>query len=243
MILRVFAMWNQSRIILCILLIIYLPQIISIVVFYGIYETPDTHFSVRVIRVVDFSFCNASFVNFPQLVTAFIVVPRFVLAAALMILAVFQTLKQSFRMYKATKQWRPNRYMQKLVSDGIIYFIVNVFYQITGLLTLVSTNTSTSLFLYAFSYIIFYPLIPRFIISIRELYDRDIHGRLHIDTGFGVQSRPNVGLDTTVSAMVFADENQAREVEGDTDHSGDLETGRNVHGSGLVEDASPRGVE
>ncbi|KAF8452882.1 hypothetical protein L210DRAFT_3519884 [Boletus edulis BED1] len=141
-------------------------------------------------------------------------------------------------MYKATKQWRPNRYMQKLVSDGIIYFVVNVFYHITGLLALVSNNDS--LFLDTFSYIIFYPLIPRFIISIRELYDRDIHGRLHIDTGFGVQLRSNVGLDTTVSAMVFADESQAREVEGDT---GDLETGRNVHGSGLVEDASLGGMD
>ncbi|KAF8126722.1 hypothetical protein EV363DRAFT_1418649 [Boletus edulis] len=238
MILRVFAMWNQSRMILYILLTIYVPQIISTVVFYGIYENPDAHSSVRVVRVVDFSFCNTSFANFPRLVTVSIVVPRFVLATTLMILAVFQTLKQSVRMYKATKQWRPNRYMQQLVSDGIIYFVVNVFYHITGLLALVSNNDS--LFLDAFSYIIFYPLIPRFIISIRELYDRDIHGRLHIDTGFGVQLRSNVGLDTTVSAMVFADESQAREVEGDT---GDLETGRNVHGSGLVEDASLGGMD
>ena len=56
-----------------------------------------------------------------------------------------------------------------------------------------------------FVYIIFYPLIPRFIISIRRMYDRDLCGRWQgIDTGFGVLSRPNA---CTMSAMVFDDDN------------------------------------
>ena len=29
-------------------------------------------------------------------------------------------------MYKATKQWQPNRYMERLVKDGIVYFLVCV---------------------------------------------------------------------------------------------------------------------
>ncbi|KAF8126706.1 hypothetical protein EV363DRAFT_1173908, partial [Boletus edulis] len=138
---------------------------------------------------------------------------------------------------KATKQWQPNRYMQKLVGDGILYFIVNVLYQIIGVLG--AQNPITALFLIISLMVIFYTLIPRFIIGIRELYACDIRrGCFHIDTGFGVQSRSNAGLDTTVSAIVFMDGHQGPEVEGD---AGDLELGR-VYTSGLNED-SPIGGE
>ena len=50
--------------------------------------------------------------------------PNFILGVALLILAIMQTLKQSFYMYKATKHWQPNQYMKLLVRDGIVYFLV-----------------------------------------------------------------------------------------------------------------------
>ncbi|KAF8444574.1 hypothetical protein L210DRAFT_3642836 [Boletus edulis BED1] len=237
MILRVYAMWNRSRLILSILLFIYMLQIIAAVVLDGIYNT-NTRLSVTIFQVLDFSFCDISYVIGTPLVAlqAYRAALRLVLSAALIISAVSQTLKQSFEMYKATKQWQPNRYMQKLLGDGILYFTVNVAFQIYDVLLLVTTQTSiTSIFLTTFLYITFYTLIPRFIISIRELYDRDIRGRIHIDTGFGVQLRSNAGPDTIVSAMVFVDGNQALEVEDATNNLGDLETG-GVHGSGLNED-------
>ncbi|KAF8414725.1 hypothetical protein L210DRAFT_3590814, partial [Boletus edulis BED1] len=140
-------------------------------------------------------------------------------------------------MYKVTNQWQPNRYMQKLVKDGVFYFIVNVFYQIIDLVNITGLPVGiTYIFLEAFISIAFYTLIPRLVISIRELYDRDIRGRLHIDTGFGVVSQLNAGQDTTVSAMVFMDGNQGPEVEGGTDNLGDLGMGK-VHGSRLHEDS------
>ncbi|KAF8125313.1 hypothetical protein EV363DRAFT_1104055, partial [Boletus edulis] len=123
MILRVYAMWGRSRTILCILLSIFVPQVIITLVFDGIY---GTYFSVTVVRVGDFSFCNASYVNAPRLYGLAIAAPRLVLGGALLMLAVFQTLKQSVVLFKATKQWQPNQYMQKLVKDGIIYFVVYV---------------------------------------------------------------------------------------------------------------------
>ncbi|KAF8452911.1 hypothetical protein L210DRAFT_3499738 [Boletus edulis BED1] len=212
MILRVYSMWNRSRTILSILLFLYVTQTIITVVLDGIYDTPNTYVSA---------------------IQVYLVIPRLVLSAALVIFAVSQTLKQSFEIYKATKQWQPNRYMQKLVGDGILYFIA---------FTQTQYNTAASILLATFPYIIFYTLIPRFIIGIRELYDRDTHGRFHIDTGFGVRSRSSVGLDTTVSAMVFVDGDQGPEVEGGTDNSGGLEAGRRVHWSGLnVNDNSPIG--
>ena len=44
----------------------------------------------------------------------------------LLILAVTQTLKQLVNMYKVTKQWQLNQYMERLVRDGLIYFLVYV---------------------------------------------------------------------------------------------------------------------
>ncbi|KAF8449462.1 hypothetical protein L210DRAFT_863951 [Boletus edulis BED1] len=150
-------------------------------------------------------------------------VPRLVLAAALVILAVTQTVRQSVEMYKATKKWQLNRYMQLLVRDGIFYFAMNVLYHITSLLFFLNNNAI--LWLSTFAYVYFYALVPRFIISIRELYDRDVHGRFHIDTGFGIHSRSNVGANTTISAMVFTDDNlgerQDFEVEGDAENLDD----------------------
>ncbi|KAF8126709.1 hypothetical protein EV363DRAFT_1523971 [Boletus edulis] len=241
MILRVYTMWNRSRTILSVLLFIYVPQTISSVILDGIYNNPNTYLSVTLAQFLDFSFCTASYINTPATLQVYNAAPRLVLSAALVILAVSQTLKQSFEMYKATKQWQPNRYMQKLVGDGILYFIVNILYQINYVLTSAAVPTNNvPVFLSPFLYVAFYTLIPRFIISIRELYDHDIRGRFHIDTGFGVRSRSNHGLDTIVSAMVFMGGNQGSDVEGGTDNSGDLELGT-VHGSGLNED-SPIGA-
>ncbi|KAF8440000.1 hypothetical protein L210DRAFT_3541406 [Boletus edulis BED1] len=237
MILRVYAMWNRSRTILSILLLLLVMQTIVAVVLDGIYDNPNTHISVTIGQVSDFSFCNISGMNTPATLQVYQTAPRLVISAALVILAVSQTLKQSFEMYKVTKQWQPNRYMQKLVGDGILYFIMNIIFQV-DLLALFTTPTDSTVrdFLDVFLHIIFYTLIPRFIISIRELHDHAIPGRFHIDTGFGVVSQSNAGPDTTMSAMVFVGGNQGPEAEGGTSNSSDLETGR-VHGSGLNEDS------
>ncbi|KAG9310079.1 hypothetical protein JVU11DRAFT_9687 [Chiua virens] len=42
----------------------------------------------------------------------------------LLILAVYQTVKQSFVLYKETRHWQPNRYISQLARDGIVYFIM-----------------------------------------------------------------------------------------------------------------------
>ena len=48
--------------------------------------------------------------------------------------------------------------------------------------------------------------MPRFIISVRELYDRDLRGRWQgIDTGFGVLSQHVSSGNAAMSAIQFAD--------------------------------------
>ncbi|KAG8216189.1 hypothetical protein J3R82DRAFT_8214 [Butyriboletus roseoflavus] len=126
MVLRVYAMWNQSKWILWLLLFIYVPQVIFSLIVAGVYNT-NTYISVTIVQVTNFSFCDLSSNTTTFMLAVYAnLIPRFVLGAMLLILAGTQTLKQSVNMYKATKQWQPNRYMERLVRDGMIYFLVYV---------------------------------------------------------------------------------------------------------------------
>ena len=71
--------------------------------------------------------------------------------------------------------------------------------------------------------ILLFTMLPRFMIGIRALYDRDSHRDCGgIDSGFGILSRPATDENQTVSAIAFADvtpgepEGQAAE-----DHTGE----------------------
>ena len=64
--------------------------------------------------------------------------------------------------------------------------------------------------------------MPRFIISVRELYDRDLRRRWQgVDTGFGVLSQPIAGDNAAMSAIAFADvvPGQEQVVEGEANES------------------------
>ena len=65
------------------------------------------------------------------------------------------------------------------------------------------------------------PMTPRFIISVRELYDRDLRGhRQGIDTGFGVLSQPISNGNAAMSAIEFAaGKEQGQLAEGEVDDS------------------------
>ena len=78
------------------------------------------------------------------------------------------------------------------------------------------------LFLALFSTITLCPMMPRFIIRVRELYDRDLHHGLQgVDTGFGVLSQPSASQNAPVSAIAFAGIalGQDEVVEGDSNES------------------------
>ena len=88
---------------------------------------PFCCFLVSTARVTVFSFCVALPIsNVPQLAHLFADIPRYILDILLLGLVVFRTTKQSVELYKATKQWQPNRYLQQLATDGIFYFLMYV---------------------------------------------------------------------------------------------------------------------
>jgi len=224
MILRVYTMWGRSRTILRVLLSIYIVQTIVCLIYAGMYINPNTDLSVAIAQIQDFSGCNIV-LNVPPNLTIYFMIPRFALSVVLFILALTQTLKGSVAMYKATKHWQPNLYMGLLVKHGIIYFFTSLLYNTAQTILSITAFTTTNpsmVFLDAFIYLIFATIMPRFIISVRELYDRDLRAQWQgVDTGFGLSSQPMVGQHWAVSAIAFADvtPGQDQVVEGDADDS------------------------
>ena len=96
-------------------------------------------------------------------------------------------------------------------------------------------NNTDGLFLAILSGITLCPIMPRFIISVRELYDRDLrHGWEGDDTGFGVLSQTTASQNAPVSAIAFADiaPGQDEDVEGDVNESEAIRLellGDNIH--------------
>ena len=104
-------------------------------------------------------------------------------------------------------------------SRNMFHNIVNIF--LNGL----AINSASMLVLGMVSSIAICVMMPRFIISVRELYDRDSHGGWRgIDTGFGVLSQPIASEHTTVSEIVFA-AGQDEIVDGRADDSETIELG------------------
>ena len=144
MILRVYAMWGRSRIVLFVLLFVYMLQSIDSVVLPAIYNSSPVYFirmsyhsdvprllSIRstatTFSVLNFTVCIVSFTpSVPELLGVYDTLPRVFLSAMLLIFAIFRSLKQLIDMYNATKQWQPNRYMNQLTRDGTSYFIMYV---------------------------------------------------------------------------------------------------------------------
>ena len=78
---------------------------------------------MTLIQIPNFSVCEYSVDTGPYL-DIYSTIPRQVLAVLLFILAVAQTSKEAFLVYRATKRWQPNRYMALIARDGIIYFFL-----------------------------------------------------------------------------------------------------------------------
>lgn len=75
-------------------------------------------------RVPDLSFCCyfSTLYNWAEDTIILQLVP----GAVTCILVVIQFVRQSLQMYRATKQWQLNQYMNLLFREGILYFLMYV---------------------------------------------------------------------------------------------------------------------
>ena len=55
------------------------------------------------------------------------VIPLVALQGVMCILAIYQSFRQSFQLYKATERWQLTQYFQLLLNQGILYFSMWVF--------------------------------------------------------------------------------------------------------------------
>jgi len=192
MILRLWAMYNRSKIILGIVLTSYLGEIVVSTIASIIYSMPYRNIIVTV--------------NSLKAADLFQLVHAGVMCALLMI----QFTIRSVEMYRATKQWRLGRFVNLLVVEGIAYFFAMLAWTL-----LVTLNTFGNLSavgpkqlvpLSLLEYVPISTLTPRLVLNIREMYARStIHvGREHgIDTGFGLSALASYGLSR--SSILFAD--------------------------------------
>ena len=98
------------------------------------------------VTVIQFPFLNSSAIcavslDPPPNITAYFLIPRFLLNVLLLVLALTQTVKESVGMYKATKRWQPNRYIKLLAKHGVIYFLTYVNCCLLPICRLISHNT------------------------------------------------------------------------------------------------------
>ena len=105
--------------------------------------------------------------------------------------------------------------------------------------TTITLDSASQLVLTLLYYTTICPLMPRFIISMRELYDRDLRGRWQgIDTAFNISSQPGVySGNAAVSAIQFADAAPGRgedqEAEGEADDFEGIRLETRMSGDGM----------
>jgi len=150
-------------------------------------------------QVLDMSFCYQTF-NTTSKLGAYKLIPRFILAALLLILAVARLCMDLYQEHKATKQWKVNQYINLLVRDGGLYFLANLFNNINFGQSVPGTVMTI------LTFILMFTLPPRFMVDVRELFARSLRvsgrSRLEgVDAGFGISS----SRVTTASSVGFAD--------------------------------------
>ncbi|KAF8548554.1 hypothetical protein OG21DRAFT_749816 [Imleria badia] len=213
MILRVWAMYNRSRLILSALLAVFLLEIIFIVIVNAMYSNARNRLPVAAIQILDFSFCVVQPTS--PIWRNIATILQTTHGAAMCILAIIQFVRQSLQMYRVTKQWQISRYTSLLVREGILYFFAVFLFSLldalngSGTIPAEGWQADLSIFL---EYVPMYALSPRSILNIRKLYARDVQGRRGdgIDSGFGLSSS---GRGAGGTEIVFADVEQSHELE------------------------------
>ena len=145
MILRVWAMYNRSRLLLRALLILLSLEVIFFILNARVGVNPEngTFMPIKVyytnrlsttatldrtvvtVQILDFSICTVPYSLWPAWVyVAFIL--QITHGVTTCILVTIEFVRQSLQMYQVTKQWQLNRYMSLLVKQAVLYFFVYV---------------------------------------------------------------------------------------------------------------------
>lgn len=145
MILRVWAMYSRSILVLGTLLTLFSVETIYTIVTTAIYGSPKNvqglwtlakcevygtneihdHHTAFIIQTFNSSVCIVE--PSSPISTKPGTILRIINGTAIFVFAIVQFVRQSLLMYRVTKQWQINRYMNILVKQGILYFFVYVY--------------------------------------------------------------------------------------------------------------------
>jgi len=168
-------------------------------------DSDAKYLPVSVIQVLGSSLCSYKHTRFAHTWTKVVIILQMIYGGVLCILASAQFARGSLEIYRATKQWQLNRYMNLLVWQSVVYFLIFFLLNLLNILSAIfhilpKEGRFTVLYLPA-ELVPAYTLTPRFIFSIRELYAHNIqsgYGSM-MDSGFGLSGRSDM------TAMVFED--------------------------------------
>lgn len=79
---------------------------------------------VYTVRVLDWTYCTMEETS-PTWVEVYAGL-QVVLAAVMCLLVAIKFIRDSFQMYKVTKQWQPGCYMELFAREGMLYFLAYV---------------------------------------------------------------------------------------------------------------------
>ncbi|KAF9238044.1 hypothetical protein BU15DRAFT_75440 [Melanogaster broomeanus] len=209
MLLRVYAMWNRSKILLGILIALYIPAVVITLVVNGMYANPSSGLQMAIQEAPLSNEWICEIIGAEPASNVYLTTALQILLSALFcILSMVQFVKHSLELHRVLGKWKWNRYMKLLVQESVIYFLVNLIYNIAVLLYNFVGWLPGTVVPFAVAMLTFTPFIlaPRLIISVREL-DSRVVGQ-HIDSGFGLGSQLLSGSD-----IVFASAEERIEEE------------------------------
>jgi len=210
MILRVWAMYNRSNIVLGILLTSYLWEIVASAA-QSILDSNPRRLAAIVEKTSDLSSCLM--VEESDIWNNLALLSQLAHAGVMCTLVIIRFTILSVRMYRATKQWRLGPILNLLVMEGMAYFFAVLMWNLLG--TIFDFGYSLGpmqvVFVDFVQYIPIATLTPRFILNIREVHSRSIYGGrgYGIDTGFGLTVLSSHGASR--SSIAFAPDGGERE--------------------------------
>ncbi|KAH7910402.1 hypothetical protein BJ138DRAFT_111713 [Hygrophoropsis aurantiaca] len=169
MIIRVYAMYSHSKVILGLLLASFMATIVASI-FLGIaYYSPST-LLVTEADLAGTYYCVQSGPSIGSFPYIHLTIPRAFLDVLLLVLSIAQLVKTAVETHKMLGQWRLNVYLRMLVRDSVLYYFLNLLYIAFAMAEPFAVNLPISVQLtgIAFSNIAPFMLTPKLIISFRH---------------------------------------------------------------------------
>ncbi|KAG1755261.1 uncharacterized protein EDB91DRAFT_1098003 [Suillus paluster] len=174
MILRIYAMYGQSRLILGVLLVLFL-SVMALALAIGIrYYGPHSGLIIAQFNVLNTNFCLDALGADPMFFV-YASIPSVFFDALLVVLAITRLVKHTIQMNEATGRWRMNQCMKMIVRDSVLYFVLNLAYRVLNLIPLANIPAVCTSLAELFCAIEPYVLAPRLVINFRE-YNKGSHG-------------------------------------------------------------------